>query len=287
MGESKLGGTPRPADPVDRRSIRVLEARSDVESARTHPGDFVGAGVLLAVPLLQLHAVVKGSWLSAGAVVAATRWAVLAEHNHSHVPLARQDSTNELLDHIAVMSSGLPVPFYRIQHVANHHRFNGESNDWTSPFTFAGCQYPDRPVSRWRYVVTFAPRSLGKSWRWCKEHPGHRWSKVARRSCRLYLPWLAFVAIQAVRRRKPAGILATLGPPILVALGAPVSNWRQHVDDAGYTTRDHQGLLSQSIGFNIGYHRAHHAFPSAHWSRLPELSQMIDVDEEPGVVADV
>jgi len=53
------------------------------------------------------------------------------------------------------------------------------------------------------------------------------------------------------------------------------ANWLQHVNcdyDSLYTTAMNDfNIDSRKLGFNIGYHTAHHWFPGLHWSLLEEF----------------
>lgn len=234
-----------------------------------NPRDVIPAVLLCVVPLLF----VSSFWVPAIWVwlpsLALTRWIVLIEHNHAHLPISFRRGVNVAVDAICAVSTGLPVGIYRIQHVHNHHCYSGTASDWSRPPT---SPVQGRPLllQKVRYHLQFMPQNLGHSWRWCLAHRDHRHTKNALIGYVTIIVCLATAA--ASKNTGMVGLLIL--PPSLISIAAARSNWRQHVGaDGCYTTNDHLGYLGTRLGFNIGYHVAHHAHPSAHWSALPGIAK--------------
>lgn len=84
----------------------------------------------------------------------------LGEHNHAHLKIFRQPALNELLGWMCFLSNGCPLECYELHRVQNHHRnlqrFDAEKLDWSSAFGFAGTSYPDKPMHRVYYCLTYA-----------------------------------------------------------------------------------------------------------------------------------
>ncbi|HVF74016.1 MAG TPA: fatty acid desaturase [Acidimicrobiales bacterium] len=226
----------------------------------------VGCGVLL----LQLSLYLSGAhvgWLAL--ILFAGRWAHLAEHNQAHKSVFDGRVCSNLFEMVLTLSTAVPVDLYRAHHVETHHRYDNGPGDWTSPFAYKGARFPDRPVHFVVYVATFP----GRAWR---RGVPIVWSKRERQT--IFLGSVAVLAIFAVALatyRTAEFVIFFLVPWVLLWLGTAVANWLHHDGrsfEEGDIANDNYGFLNRWIAFNIGYHSAHHRYPSAHWSALPLLT---------------
>jgi fatty acid desaturase len=86
----------------------------------------------------------------------------------------------------------------------------------------------------------------------------------------------AACAVAVLAARAPACTAIFIGIPWLAtAIFLPISNWLQHdgstYESAATSANVNLGFFSRRVGFNVGYHSAHHVRPAAHWTKLPEL----------------
>jgi fatty acid desaturase len=185
----------------------------------------------------------------------------------------------------------VPHPLYRHIHLDIHHRYEHGPEDWTGPFSYAGTVYPDRPVALWRYLAVFTVRG----WRRGIPPVWHD-AKTRRDLLVCTVPIVASGAVLGVL--DPVGTALFVGFPwVATSVFLPLSNWLQHdgctFDCAATVGTLNRGLFSQGIGFNIGFHAAHHARPAAHWSKLPALHERLVAADVPvamirgGLVSDL
>jgi len=219
------------------------------------------------------------------------RWGGLVQHNHSHLPLFRPRAANVAFDAVLTFVSAVPQPIYRHIHHEVHHRYLNGPDDWTGPFSRPGTSFPDRPVPFWRYCSTQTARG------WRRGAPA-TWCDRPQRSTLVACCLPAAVAVVVLGARSPAPTAVfILVPWVATAMFLPVSNWLQHAgctyESAATSANVNLGFFSGPLGFNVGYHSAHHTRPAAHWTKLPELHRRLLAASTPsdrirgGLVADL
>ncbi len=242
--------------------------------------DALSVASVVIVLGLQIAGVVM-NW-PAYAVVAMlilVRQVNLVEHNHAHIPIFYRKGLNELLGWMCFLSNGVPLEFYEVHHVQNHHRFNqkvgGTQHDWSSLYGFAGARFPDKPVGLAYYVLTFPIITTCHCLLAILLTPG---SKMFRRFIRsIAVVATCFAALFSLHPWKC--LLFFPVPWMIVAFAMGRNNYSHHAgcpmttdyDSANVNLRSYSRLL----GFNIGYHVAHHLRPGLHWSLLPGFHETI------------
>jgi beta-carotene hydroxylase len=197
----------------------------------------------------------------------------LVEHNHVHIRMFHGDFLNELLGWMCFLSNGVPLEFYEVHHVRNHHRFNQKvdatGQDWSSLYAFSGTHFPDKPVGLAYYVLTFPVITTCHCLLTIFRAPG---SKLFRR----FVVSTAVVVLCSITLLliHPWKFLLFFPLPwAVVAFAMGRNNYSHHVGCAMTTDYDSANVnlrtYSRLLGFNIGYHVAHHLRPSLHWSLLP------------------
>ena len=238
----------------------LLRYRSDASAAAvivsTASGMILGAAGV--VPLWTLPI-----------VLVALRWVGLVQHNHTHVPVFRARALNTVFDVLLTLASGVPQRLYRYIHIAVHHKFLNRPEDWTGPFSYVDSSFPQRPTPMWRYSVTFMVRGWRRGFPAVWRRPGGRVSLLV---CTLPIAMFAGVAAFVSPARTALFLLV---PWVATGLALPVANWRQHqgcsYESPSTSANVNLTALCRTLGFNVGYHSAHHARPGVHWSRLPTV----------------
>lgn len=217
------------------------------------------------------------AWLTTGQVlllvpmVVALRWTALVQHNHSHLSLFRSPLANRLVDLTVGSVTGMPMELYREAHARTHHRYLGTPEDWTQPTEVRdGRAVLSQPMSRWRYVAAFAPRGWALGWASLRQDRA-----LVRRLVGEGLG-TAVLLVPALLVGSPARLLVVVALWVVVSAVSADSNYKHHDGYLGSArpdefANDSFSPLHTSLGFNIGYHTAHHGRPNAHWSKLPGL----------------
>ena len=215
----------------------------------------------------------------------------LVEHNHAHLKIFRPFLLNEILGWMCFISNGVPLECYELHHVQNHHRFTqrfGEKDyDWSSTFGFVGTSYPEKPMGRLYYCLTYAPLAWLHCWIEILRRPGQTifW--------RFLTSFTLCIGISALLLAlNPVQYLIFFGLPWVMAyIGMGNANYEHHLNCELTTpynsARVNLTLLFRSLGFNIGYHVAHHLKPTLHWSLLPKYHELLKnkIPEENYVVS--
>ncbi len=242
----------------------VLRYRADA------PGAFI---VCAAATTMLVGAAGLTPWWCVVPLLFALRWGGIVQHNHSHLPLFGARTANLAFDAALTFVSAVPQPIYRHIHHEVHHRYLNGPGDWTGPFSRPGTSFPDRPTPLWRYCTTQTARG------WRRGAPA-TWREQRQRKALIAccLPVACAVAVLGVR--SPASTAVFFGVPwVATALFLPISNWLQHdgstYESAATSANVNLGFFSRRVGFNIGYHSAHHIRPAAHWTKLPELHRRL------------
>ena len=242
--------------------------------------DAISVAVVVATVGLQFTAYGMAlPWYFVIPILFGVRQLHLVEHNHAHLKIFRQSFLNELLGWMCFVSNGFPLECYEMHHVHNHHRytqrFDGEARDWSSPFGFGGTRYPDQPVGRLHYMVTF----MALAWLHCLievlRRPGDALSRRFLRSA-----VICFGACAVMAYAQPwEFFLFFLIPWLVVYLGVASNNYDHHEHCKLTTPYDSSNVdlrfPYRGFGFNIGYHVAHHIKPTLHWSLLPRFHREV------------
>lgn len=242
--------------------------------------DAISLSIVFCTFAFQLMALtLKWPWYAVFGVLPLVRQVNLIEHNHAHLGIFYYRNLNELLGWICLISNGAPLEIYRIHHVANHHRFNQRFDesceDWSSTFGFRGAHFPDRPVGKIYYVLTFPIITYCSFLIWFLR------SRDSGSTQRFLLSLLILVATCLVLAwSNPAGFFVFFVIPwIVVAFGLGYNNYDHHsgcdTTDRFKAANENLTLFSTVFGFNIGYHIEHHLKPSLHWSLLPRFHEEI------------
>ena len=190
-------------------------------------------------------------------------------HNHHHCNTFRPRWMNRIYEVILFLETGIPPFGWTIHHNLGHHKHYLHPPDDPS-----GWQNPDgSTMNRIKYDLYNAARVYPEIIRIGRHRP-----KLLRR----FLTWstvsLAALGGLIALRPLPALIIFVLPMPIML-VGLLDNTFQQHQDldtRSDYTaSRNTTNRLYNLISWNLGYHTAHHLYPSAHWSKLPELHEQI------------
>lgn len=244
-------------------------------SLLSHPADVRTVAFMLlasAVALLHWCVGVFHPLLFAAAMVLS--FAVSAmNHNHSHRPIWRHKPLNRATDVWFTLFQGHPGYVFETMHVDNHHRFHNGTADITRtdryragndlwgllrhPFEFAWAAAP-RIVARLR-AVAYADRN---ELAWILAQ---------------YLLLLGLDGL-ALWWDWRAACYVVLAPQAAALFWLLASNYLQHAHARGASEFDHARNFvggMNAVGFNVGYHTAHHHDPQCHWSELPALHGLL------------
>jgi len=217
-------------------------------------------------------------------VLVGCRQTALIQHNHAHLRIFYNRTLNEVFGDVTAFTIGAPLVFYEVHHVMNHHRHYRDHSgrqDWSSPYAFVGASYPTTPVHRGYYILTFPLVSNLECVLFLLRRPGSallwRFGRTAA---------LLTVVVGLLASYNPQGTLAfVLLPWLIVAFGLGANSYDGHVHCAlerpETAARSCGGFHCRGLGYNIGYHIAHHMQPSLHWSRLPKLHREVFGAVEP------
>ncbi len=217
------------------------------------------------------------AWLATGKVAfllpmfAALRWTALVQHNQSHLTMFRHRWANRLLELTVGTVTGTPMELYREGHARTHHPHVGTSKDWTQPTQLRdGQALQCQPLSRWRYLYVFAPRGWFVGCSAVRRVRSHMRCLIAEGAA------MAVFAALPVLLGAPVRLLPIILQWTVVAVFSAHANYEHHngylrADRPTDFANDTSSRLHTSLGFNIGYHTAHHRRPNAHWTKLPDL----------------
>jgi fatty acid desaturase/nitrite reductase/ring-hydroxylating ferredoxin subunit len=245
-----------------------------------YPIDIISVITVLAAVSVQIGAFAMGwPWYTMFLIVVLMRQTHLVEHNHSHLSIFHQSFLNEILGFLCFLCNSTPFEFYKVHHVRNHHaynqRFDGDEQDWSSIFGFTTAHYPDKPVSRLYYVLSFPVLTICQSLIDVLRAPD---SRMFRRFCRSTAMFVTASAILIYL--DPLSFLFFFFIPwIIVTFGLGNNNYSHHhgcaLSNPYNASNVFTDALYQSLGFYIGYHVEHHIRPDLHWSLLPDYHENI------------
>lgn len=219
----------------------------------------------------------QAAWLASGRIVfllpmfAVLRWTALVQHNHSHVSLLRRRGANRSVELALGSVTGMPMELYREAHARTHHGHFGTTRDWTQPTRLRdGVALQSRPLSRGRYLWVFVPRA------WVLGVSSVRHDRAQVRRLGTESAVMAALLVLPLAMGSPGRILPIALAWVLVAVVSADANYKHHngylaADEPSDFANDSLSQLHTTLGFNIGYHAAHHRRPNAHWSKLPAL----------------
>ena len=244
--------------------------------------DILAALNVLGALGLQFTALLRGwPWYTLLPIMVLLRQVNLVEHNHAHLRVFYPNFLNELLGWMCFLSNGVPLEFYEIHHVKNHHRytlrFDEKEQDWSSPFGFTGTRLPDRSIGKFYYILSFPILTACHCLIEIVRAPG---SSIFRRYLRSASVITAISSMLLFIN--PLGFLLFFFIPwLVVVLGLGMNNFNHH-HNCKMTTPFNSAnvdlrLHGRSLGYNIGYHVAHHIKPSQHWSLLPAHHESIKI----------
>ena len=218
-----------------------------------------------------------GAWLLPVSCYFAIACGVVA-HNHMHRPVLQGRRANELFSAWISIFYGYPVFAWLPTHNLNHHKLVNRRGDATITWRYtnrhnawvAGSYFFVSAYFQSKWIKAFIAEAKGKR------------PEVYRRIVAQYLVTFGAHALMlalAIGLHGPllgARVWAfSLGLPAFAALWTiMLFNYCQHVHTDPWSVHDHsrnfEGKLLNFLLFGNGYHTVHHAFPTLHWSRLPE-----------------
>jgi fatty acid desaturase len=242
--------------------------------------DIIAIVTVLLTVSLQVCGVVFGwPWYLVFPIVLLVRQVSIIQHNHAHLGIFCSGFLNKSFGRLCSLSNGVLPEFYELHHIRNHHPFNqcstGEKQDWSSLYAFNGTHFPDQPMGRVYYVLTFPFIALSHCVIEMAHSPG---TSIARRfliTSALALPTLGCLIWIDARH-----FILFLGLPwTAVAFGLGYNNHTTHYG-CKYEHRfdmavDDLALPFRFFGYNQGYHLEHHLKPTLHWSLLPGFHESI------------
>lgn len=253
-----------------------------------YPVDVISVSVVLCALSLQLVALTYDwPWYLAVPLFFLIREVNLVEHNHMHLPIFRNRFLNSSLGWMCHLSGGVPLDSYKLHHVVNHHRYNNrfdaERRDWSSIFGFRGTRFPDRPVSKTYYILSFPFLAHGETLLWFLRAPTARLTRGFVVSMAIVGPASLFLMWW-----NPAGFITFFVLPwIGILFGMGNNNYDHH--KGCEMTNSHNAANSfltfyyTTLSFNVGYHLAHHYRPDLHWSLLPYCHEALMASRPGGV----
>lgn len=236
-----------------------------------HPADARTLFVMALVTAVAVAHWMTGAfspWLFAAAMVLAFAVAPM-NHNHSHRPMWRHALLNRASEVWFSLFQGHPGYMFQPMHVENHHRFHNGPEDVTRTDRYRAA---NDLAGLLRHPFEFA---------WAAApHLGARLSHLWR-SDRRELAWIAcqYLSIAAIDVAAlwldwRAAVYVLLAPQAAALFWLMASNYLQHAHACADSEIDHARNFTGAVnwlGFNVGFHTAHHLEPQRHWSELPSL----------------
>lgn len=191
----------------------------------------------------------------------------IINHNHVHKPVFHGTRANACFAALLTFAKGHSSAGVILAHNYNHHRHNGDSNDWIRP-QLAGASRGLMRLLRFLIAATLSMargrREAGMS---CLSPEIRR--QLLRERILLWLLVFALLLLDVETFILFVAIPWAMGITLLIGV-----NLLQHDGCQSASQYDHSRNFVGSLGnwffFNNGYHTAHHMLPALHWSQLPD-----------------
>jgi fatty acid desaturase len=232
---------------------------------------FSVAAVIVAVSTQFTAYWLHWPWYSLVLILILMRASHLAEHNHAHLPFFKIHILNEIIGWFMFLNCGIPLQSYREQHVRVHHYYLATPKDWTSPWSYQGTVFPTKQTNRIYYYSTFMLLSILQCSVIYLRKP------LSKSTFHFVISMIIVSMVMLILALHDFfNFLVFYAVPWLVTyVHLAIASWKQHVDceyDSVYTTAMNDlNIDSRALGFNIGYHTAHHWYPNLHWSLLEKF----------------
>ena len=195
-------------------------------------------------------------------------------HNHAHKPFFRRTSLNRWCGRLWTFSAGWPSYFFEHAHITVHHRNLLQGADWTLPR-----RRPDgRFESLLRYTFLHWPWRFGLHFYRDFSTHGRMPSAVRRRVVRELVIFAALWSIPFWIDTEMAlalwlfpqwlGNMAVSGAGMYTQHAGCV---RPSADKPYSHSNSSMSAFHNLTMFNLGYHLAHHTYPTVHWTDLPHV----------------
>jgi fatty acid desaturase len=208
-------------------------------------------------------------------------------HNYIHNPFFTSRQLNFAFSLFNSLLIGGPQSLYRIHHL-HHHKYNndapnpetGTTKDLTSTWRYS--PWPWREESFWSYALVGYFRS----------DFGFLLREVRRKGLLSWAFWESaalFALLIALGLLNPRGLLIFYLPVWYFGnAAAQAENYLEHYGAIPGNRKTDSvssyGRFYNLIWFNNGYHQEHHYRPQVHWTRIPEVKEMLPPESERRVV---
>ena len=255
--------------------------------------------LLVLLALVQLAVLVYGV-LSVGSVAWGTSLALglvsvflmctnfqCVAHNFIHNPFFKSRRLNLAFGVFNSLLIGGSQSLYRIHHL-HHHKYNndapdpetGTTKDLTSTWKYS--PWPWREESFWSYALVGYFRS----------DFGFLLREVKRKGLLSWAIWemaALFALLIAMGVLNPRGLVLFYLPVWYFGnAAAQAENYLEHYGaipgDRKTDSVSSYGRLYNLIWFNNGYHQEHHYRPQTHWTRVPEVRELLPPESARRVV---
>lgn len=192
-------------------------------------------------------------------------WGTLFNHMHRHHPISFNLKINSFINYLITFLINAPSSRLHAVHAFNHHlKFN--SPDDLSHFQNAGSEKGLFRCLKYLWVTSIR---IGKN-RASIQIP-EELKKSLQKENILLLVWF-FILISLF----PTTFLLLIIPSTIISLSLLLlANFINHdfceLDSEINHSRDFLNPLENWLFLNNGYHKAHHLFPSVHWTEIPDL----------------
>ncbi len=203
-------------------------------------------------------------------------------HNHNHLRMWRNRTTNSLTDYWLTLLYGFPAFAWVPTHNMNHHKFTNREGDYTITYRYTErnnlvtlLTYPTISGYHQQKPIRAYLRDL-----WGKNRPRF-WFSISQYA----LLGLFIGGALLVDWRK--ALLYVVVPQQIGLFVVLVFNYLQHVhadEESEFNhSRNFVGRTLNILLLNNGYHTAHHQSPGTHWSRMREAHAAIEGRIDPAL----
>jgi fatty acid desaturase len=208
-------------------------------------------------------------------------------HNYIHNPFFKGRRLNFAFSVLNSLLIGGPQSLYRIHHL-HHHKYNndapdpetGTTKDLTSTWRYS--PWPWREESFWSYAL------LG----YFRSDFGFLLREVRRKGLLSWVIWESaalFALLIVMGLLNPGGLVLFYLPVWYFGnAAAQAENYLEHYGAIPGNRKTDSvssyGRLYNLIWFNNGYHQEHHYRPQTHWTRIPEVKDLLPPESARHVV---